>query len=140
MCLFSLKTVERLDLSTNTWHWAPAMKRSRASFTSVVIENDKLFVFGGYNGTRSYRSIELYTPSLGEWRLVSWQANLPAHLSSASGCVLSGLANMDSYTYYGQCLLRPKKYLRSTSNRRHGHGSGKALLDKFKKAALKLKS
>lgn len=139
LCVPSLKTVERLDLATNTWHWAPAMKRARASFTSVVIEGDKLFVFGGYNGTRSYRSIELYTPSLGEWRLVSWQANLASPLSGTSGCVLTGLANTDSYTYYGQCLVRPKKYVRRACDRA-GHGSDKALLAKFRKAVLKLKT
>ena len=71
--------VEVYDPATNTWTTAANMNSARSYFGAVVY-NNKIYAFGGYNGSSYLSSVEVYTPSSNTWSTMS--GGIPAAISN----------------------------------------------------------
>ncbi|KAJ8321923.1 hypothetical protein KUTeg_000394 [Tegillarca granosa] len=68
----SYNVTEKFDLLTETWSFAPNMKRKRAGAGSCVCDS-KIYIAGGYDKTlhMDRASVECYDPTTEEWTFVS---------------------------------------------------------------------
>ncbi|KAF9594057.1 hypothetical protein IFM89_027097 [Coptis chinensis] len=62
---FSVK-FERFDPRTISWESVPSMKTSRGGH-SVAAFNEKIYAFGGFDGTRNVSEVEVLDPRFGSW-------------------------------------------------------------------------
>lgn len=64
--------VEKYDLKSNTWNFAPSMQRKRAG-SGVAVCDGKIFIAGGYdkNFHTDRASVECYDPETKEWTFVA---------------------------------------------------------------------
>lgn len=123
-------------LNTNQWQFVGPLTTPRYSFAAVSLE-DKLFVFGGYDGASSSKSIECFNTASHlanvQWESVSG-CSLPTEMSSASAVTISDLPNAMHLTYYGQCLLQGDVYKPTRARKEYAH---KAIANKLISAAKK---
>ncbi|XP_066996449.1 kelch-like protein 18 isoform X2 [Anabrus simplex] len=66
----SLSTVEVFDPITGRWHLAEAMSMLR-SRVGVAVMRNRLYAFGGYNGTERLSTVEVFDPQNRSWSRVS---------------------------------------------------------------------
>ncbi len=99
-----LDAAEIYDPSTNTWASAAAIPGARAYHTATLLQNGKVLVAGGQNGSTSYLgSVYIYDPVSNTWTAA---AQLPSRRSQhsatllASGRVLVVGGNRASWTVY----------------------------------------
>mmetsp|Transcript_12261 Transcript_12261/g.28623 ORF Transcript_12261/g.28623 Transcript_12261/m.28623 type:complete len:465 (+) Transcript_12261:298-1692(+) len=62
-----LRSVEKLDMRTKTWSWAPPMLLARHGFVATTVGN-RIYVIGGAG--EGYGSGEVFDPVEGEWSLL----------------------------------------------------------------------
>ncbi|TKS88090.1 Kelch-like protein 10 [Collichthys lucidus] len=90
-----LSSVEAYSPGTNTWHAVPFMMTTCSNFGIEVI-NDQLFVVGGNNGFGTPCKVKCYDVITGMW---SGARDMGIFRSGLSCYVVSGLPNMDEYTF-----------------------------------------
>lgn len=61
------KSAEIYNPVDGKWSVAKSMSQARALHTSTKLLNGKILVAGGYDGTKSINTIEIYTPSSDSW-------------------------------------------------------------------------
>lgn len=66
----SLSSVECMDPTTLIWRTAPAMSMLRSRLGVAVLRN-KLYAFGGYNGSERLSNVEVFNPIKKQWSFVS---------------------------------------------------------------------
>ncbi|XP_012281434.1 kelch-like protein 18 [Orussus abietinus] len=66
----SLSTVEVYDPFVGRWQMSEAMTMLR-SRVGVAVHRNKLYAFGGYNGTERLSTVEVYCPSLKSWKIIA---------------------------------------------------------------------
>jgi len=66
----SLNVVEIYDPLINEWFTAPPLMYERAYASSVVF-NDKIYLFGGRDGSDLVSEVEVYNPETTEWSLIN---------------------------------------------------------------------
>lgn len=122
--------------NTNAWQFVGPLKKVRYSFSAVSLE-EKLFVFGGYDGASSSKSIESFNTAR-HLANVQWESvtgcPLATEISSASAVTISDLPNAMHLTYYGQCLLQGDVYKATKARKEYTH---KAIAGKLMAAAKK---
>lgn len=81
----SYNVTEKFDLLTETWSFAPNMKRKRAGAGSCVCDS-KIYIAGGYDKTlhMDRASVECYDPTTEEWTFVSEMEKARSGLSLVS--------------------------------------------------------
>ncbi|KAF9602787.1 hypothetical protein IFM89_031556, partial [Coptis chinensis] len=62
----SISSTERFDPRTISWESVPSMKTSRGGH-SVAAFNEKIYAFGGFDGTRNVSEVEVLDPRFGSW-------------------------------------------------------------------------
>ncbi|XP_043466552.1 kelch-like protein 18 [Leptopilina heterotoma] len=66
----SLSTVEVYDPFTEKWKTSEAMTMLR-SRVGVAVHKNKLYAFGGYNGSDRLSTVEVYHPNLKAWKIIA---------------------------------------------------------------------
>lgn len=66
----SLSTVEVFDPIVGRWQMAEAMSMLRSRVGVAVMKN-RLYAFGGYNGSERLSTVEVFDPDKRVWRQVS---------------------------------------------------------------------
>ncbi|KAF9596796.1 hypothetical protein IFM89_013582 [Coptis chinensis] len=59
-------STERFDPQIISWESVPSMKTSRGGH-SVAAFNEKIYAFGGFDGTRNVSEVEVLDPRFGSW-------------------------------------------------------------------------
>lgn len=62
----SLATVEAYDIATQKWTTKQPMPNARCAF-GIAVYNDKIYVFGGKNGSIIYNNVLVYDPATDTW-------------------------------------------------------------------------
>merc|ERR1719400_427571 len=57
----ALCSVEIFNPATNEWSFGPSLQVPRSGVKAIAY-NDKIFVIGGYDGTRRLKTVEVYDP------------------------------------------------------------------------------
>ena len=65
-----LQTVERFDPDMNLWSQVASMS-SRRSFPGAAVHNNRLYVFGGNDGSAFLDIVEAYDPHLNRWHTIA---------------------------------------------------------------------
>lgn len=78
----SLSTVEVYDPFTEKWKTSEAMTMLR-SRVGVAVHKNKLYAFGGYNGSDRLSTVEVYHPNLKAWKIIA-----PMHCKRRCVCLL----------------------------------------------------
>ncbi len=81
--------LEAYDPSTNAWTTLAPMPSPVGDAASTVIDG-KLYVFGGYNGTSSVATVQVYDPLRNTWSVTT--PYLPAAAYASGADVLYGIA------------------------------------------------
>ncbi|XP_058803935.1 kelch-like protein 18 [Phymastichus coffea] len=85
----SLSTVEVFDPFTGTWQKSEAMTTLR-SRVGVAVHKNKLYAFGGYNGSERLSTVEVYDPYKKIWKIIA-----PMHCKRSA----VGTAALNDYIY-----------------------------------------
>eukprot|EP00658_Telonema_sp_P-2_P083047 TRINITY_DN8895_c0_g1_i1.p1 TRINITY_DN8895_c0_g1~~TRINITY_DN8895_c0_g1_i1.p1 ORF type:complete len:368 (+),score=77.66 TRINITY_DN8895_c0_g1_i1:196-1299(+) len=87
-----LHSVERIDLSVpfehRLWEEAPSLKVGRASSCVAVVNNQAIYLIGGYDGTTRLSSVEKLRVDSDAWESCR---DMPVCLGSAVACMTDGL-------------------------------------------------
>ena len=65
-----LQTVERFDPDMNLWSQVASMS-SRRSFPGAAVHSNRLYVFGGNDGSAFLDIVEAYDPHLNRWHTIA---------------------------------------------------------------------
>ncbi|MGR9073331.1 MAG: Kelch repeat-containing protein [Gammaproteobacteria bacterium] len=76
-------TVERYDIDKDMWEEVASLPTPRSDFTAMVVGN-KIYVFGGCNGSGDIDDVDVYNPITDSW------SSDPADLSVPRSSLMSG--------------------------------------------------
>jgi hypothetical protein len=62
-----LDSIERYNPATDTWEDLPSLSSPRRC-PGVCIYDNKIYLFGGWNGNSSLDTVEIYDPDSGQWQ------------------------------------------------------------------------
>uniref|UniRef100_A0A8D3C2U3 BTB domain-containing protein n=1 Tax=Scophthalmus maximus TaxID=52904 RepID=A0A8D3C2U3_SCOMX len=65
-----LSSVNKLDMSTHTWHEVAPMHNCR-SYVSVTVLNGLIYALGGFDGHSHFSSAECYKPETNQWTRIA---------------------------------------------------------------------
>ncbi|XP_047191782.1 kelch-like protein 10 [Scophthalmus maximus] len=65
-----LSSVNKLDMSTHTWHEVAPMHNCR-SYVSVTVLNGLIYALGGFDGHSHFSSAERYKPETNQWTRIA---------------------------------------------------------------------
>ncbi|CAI4223207.1 unnamed protein product [Auanema sp. JU1783] len=71
-----LKSVEKYDVHADEWTTVSELNYGRSDAACTVF-NDRIYVFGGFDGNRILDSIEMYVPSLDSWIVIDTKLPSP---------------------------------------------------------------
>lgn len=78
---------EKYSISQNSWESICPLNSGRCTFPAVVVNQELIYVFGGYTGNSRSDSIEVYDPIMNMWTLLS--VKLPMPLEAHSGTLIN---------------------------------------------------
>lgn len=61
-----LRTLEIYDMETDSWHEGNPLPEARCAY-ALATWNEKLFLFGGWDGTKYVSTVFIYDPQTGVW-------------------------------------------------------------------------
>ena len=91
-------SVEIFNAATNEWSFGPSLTVPRLGAAAVVY-NDKIYVIGGYDGTRGLKTVEVYDPLVSpNWQLHAKELNVArswfaATVTEEKNLVIGGFLN-----------------------------------------------
>lgn len=81
-----LKSVQRFDIFTCTWHRVAPMNYCRC-YVSVAVVNGCIYAMGGFSGQTYYNTVECYKPEKDQWTMM---APMRAKRCGAGAATLNG--------------------------------------------------
>jgi hypothetical protein len=72
-----LKSCERYNILTDEWTMITSMKIARCAFSATSVNDEKAYIFGGYDGNQRLASIERYMPDSDSWELLNLTLKFP---------------------------------------------------------------